>query len=51
MRYYKSKDGKQLIQFNPETKVYKVRNTVERGDSRIEPDMNEGIHWNCGFVG
>lgn len=37
MRYYKTEDEK-LIQFNPETKVYKLRNTIEKVDSRISPD-------------
>jgi hypothetical protein len=38
MRYYKTDDGK-LIQFNPETKVYKLRNTIEKVDTRISPDQ------------
>ena len=29
MRYYQTEDGK-LIQFNPETKVYKIRNVIDK---------------------
>lgn len=46
MRYYKTEDGElKLIQFNPETKVYKQRNLIEKIDSRISqenlPSMKE----------
>lgn len=34
MRYYKTNCGK-LIQFNIETKVYKLRNTIQTTDKRI----------------
>ncbi len=34
MKFYQTPDNK-LIQFNPETGVYKLRNTIEREDTRI----------------
>ena len=41
MKYYKSECDK-LIQYNPETKVFKIRNTIERIDTRVsETDFNE----------
>jgi len=36
MIYYKS--GDKLIQYNPETNVYKLRNTIERIDTRISKE-------------
>lgn len=37
MKFYKTEDDK-LFQFNPETKIYKLRNTVELIDPRISDD-------------
>jgi hypothetical protein len=37
MKYFKSECGK-LIQFNPETKVYKKRNNIEKIDTRISEE-------------
>lgn len=34
MKYYTSECGK-LIQFNPETNVYKIRNSIEKTDKRL----------------
>lgn len=36
MKFYKADD--KLIQFNPETKVYKLRNTITTDDKRIAED-------------
>lgn len=42
MKYYITDDNK-LIHFNPETKVYKVMNTISRDDKRISPE-NLSLH-------
>lgn len=42
MKYYKTTEG-QLIQYNPETKVYKVRNNIERVDTRIAAEDFEKL--------
>ncbi len=34
MKYYKVDDGR-LIQFNPETNIYKIRNNIEKIDTRL----------------
>lgn len=36
MKYFLNLDNQDLIQYNPETQVYKKRNTIERSDSRID---------------
>ena len=36
MKYYKSED--KLIQFNPETNVYKLRNTIAKEDTRVSKE-------------
>jgi hypothetical protein len=41
MKYYKTEG--QLIQYNPETKVYKVRNNIERVDTRIATEDFEKL--------
>ena len=38
MRYYINIENNDLIQFNPETKVYKKRNTIETTDKRIDAE-------------
>lgn len=41
MKYYVTEDNN-LYQYNPETKVYKLRNSIERVDKRIsEEDFNK----------
>lgn len=38
MKYYEVTDGR-LVQYNPATKVYKIRNTIEHIDTRIPEDV------------